>query len=53
MVEALCDTLEIPMGEVMIHDDVAQLARELIAIPSETTASNETVCDFLQTWLCI
>ena len=35
----------------MIHDDAVQLARELIAIPSETTASNEAVCDFLQTWL--
>jgi acetylornithine deacetylase len=35
----------------MIRDDVVQLAQELIAIPSETHTSNETVCDFLQTWL--
>ena len=46
-----CSIHEIPIGEIMTHDDVVQLARELIAIPSETTASNETVCDFLQTWL--
>jgi len=35
----------------MINDNVVQLTRELVAIPSETDHSNEAVCDFLQPWL--
>jgi acetylornithine deacetylase len=35
----------------MINDTVVQLARDLVAIPSETHRSNKAVCDFLQSWL--
>jgi acetylornithine deacetylase len=35
----------------MVHDDLVSLAQELVAIPSETTESNEEVSDYLQGWL--
>jgi acetylornithine deacetylase len=35
----------------MANDNVVQLARDLVAIPSETDQSNEAVCDFLEPWL--
>jgi len=34
-----------------MQDDVLGLARDLVAIPSETTGSNAQICDFLQRWL--
>jgi acetylornithine deacetylase len=34
-----------------MHEEIIKLSRELVAIPSETTASNAAVSDFLQHWL--
>lgn len=35
----------------MRNEDAVALARDLVAIPSETTGSNEEISDYLQQWL--